>query len=93
MLGTFFYIFLFFIILYLFFAILGKRIIVYLLTKHIQNIEKKMQKQEEYFQNKYDPNFERELHLSKNVKIQIPYETKKSIRPSKIQDVDFEEIK
>ncbi|MCS6904215.1 MAG: hypothetical protein RML72_11515 [Bacteroidia bacterium] len=52
-----------------------------------------MQKQEEYFQNKYDPNFERELHLSKNVKIQIPYETKKSIRPSKIQDVDFEEIK
>ena len=93
MLKTFFYIFLFFFASYLFFSIFAKRILLYLLRRYVANIEKKMRAQEEQFQKKYDPDFEKELHISKNIKIQIPHNSQSKKRSPNIEDVDFEEIK
>jgi hypothetical protein len=52
-----------------------------------------MRAQEEQFQKKYDPDFEKELHISKNIKIQIPHNSQSKKRSPNIEDVDFEEIK
>jgi hypothetical protein len=93
MLEVFLYIFLFFLGFYLFFSIFGKRILLFLLRRYVAGVEKKMRAQAEQFQKKYDPDFEKELHISNNVKIQVPYNSPKKTAGGNIQDVDFEEIK
>jgi hypothetical protein len=93
MLKVFVYIFLFFFGFYLFFSIFGKRILLYLLRRYVASVEKKMRAHEEQFQKKYDPNFEKELYISKNIKIQIPPNSQGKTSGPNIQDVDFEEIK
>ncbi|MBX3100912.1 MAG: hypothetical protein KF690_00230 [Bacteroidetes bacterium] len=83
----------------LIFMLFGRQIMRFLLKRLTRRIEKNFWEQQNAHQQKYDPNFDREMHLNPDVKIKVPRkDAAKTATPpppetsGAVQDVDFEEI-
>lgn len=80
----------------------GKQIMRFVLRRLARRIEKNFHAQQNAHQQQYDPHFDREMQLNRDVKIKVPHADKKGKQTSvsqtwteadAVQDVDFEDIR
>ena len=81
----------------LFWSLFGGVIIRWIAVGIFKRVEKEAVRQRNHMAQSMDPDYERELHLSQDVKIKIPRKQKAQPRnndsgASAVQDVDFEEV-
>lgn len=64
------------------------------LAKRLQRrMEKEFVRQQNAYQQQYDPNYAAEVHVSRNMDVKIPREKpRKSIQADQVEAVDYEEI-
>ncbi len=87
-------IFLFFLAIWLFFKIFGKRIFLYLFKKMVQKLEQQTLKDMRHFQNLYDEKARQSYPLNDEYSVIVPehFETGKKKKNITIEEVEFEEI-
>jgi hypothetical protein len=86
--------------LQLIWLLFGRHILRYLMRRLAKRVEQNFWAQQNAHQQKYDPNYDREMHLNQDVKLKVPRQDKadQSRKPAQdassgaVQDVDFEEV-
>jgi hypothetical protein len=86
--------------LQLIWLLFGRQILRFLMRRLAKRIEQNFWAQQNAHQQKYDPNYDSEMHLNQDVKLKVPRQDKatKTRKPATdpgsgaVQDVDFEEL-
>ncbi len=84
----------FFLVIWLFFKIFGKRILLYFVKKIVKKLEQQTLKDMKHFQNLYDEKARQSFHLNDEYSVIVPehFENGKKKKNIIIEEVEFEEI-
>ncbi len=85
-----------YLLLRLFWSLFGGMLIRWIAVGIFKRVERETVRQRNHMAQSMDPDYERELHLSQDLKIKIPRKPKaegsNTEKTTGVQDVDFEEV-